>query len=168
MRCDLYSQRNYHKCVKKIVILLKKLIRNLICYSRETRAFLRSHFERQNFHLFLGMLIRRPFGEITNFQSPTSAANSKLIMPEDKTPSKAELDSSGNPNNPQEEEALTPLANLKMLIRVASETEAQPSRRELFKEDSIIESNQQTLSTQDSISRIESECREYTELLPQR
>ena len=53
------------------------------------------------------MLIRRPFGEITNFQSPTSAANSKLIMPEDKTPSKAELDGSGNPNNSQEEEGLS-------------------------------------------------------------
>ena len=117
---------------------------------------------------FLGMLIRRPFGEITNFQSPTSAANSKLIMPEDKTPSKAELDGLGNPTNSQEEEALTPLANLKMLIRVASETEAQPSRRELFKEDSIMESNQQIASTEDSLSRIESECREYTELLPQR
>lgn len=114
------------------------------------------------------MLIRRPFGEITNFQSPTSAANSKLIMPEDKTPSKSELDSLGNPNNSQEEEALTPLANLKMLIRVASETEAQPSRRELFKEDSIMELHQEKASTEDSLSRIESECREYTELLPQR
>ena len=89
-------------------------------------------------------------------------------MPEDKTPSKAELDSLGNPTNSQEEEALTPLANLKMLIRVASETEAQPSRRELFKEDSMMELDQQKVSTQDSLSRIESECREYTELLPQR
>jgi len=84
-----------------------------------------------------GLLIRRPFGEITNFQSPTSTANSNLIMPDDKTPSKLETDGTGNGKNPQEEEALTPLANLKMLIRVASETEAQPSRRELFKEDSL-------------------------------
>ena len=159
----------YHQRVKKIVIFFKKLIRSYICRPRETRAFFKITFSiEQIFIDFLGMLIRRPFGEITNFQSPTSAANSKLIMPEDKTPSKAELDSLGNPTNSQEEEALTPLANLKMLIRVASETEAQPSRRELFKEDSIMELDQQKVSTQDSLSRIESECREYTELLPQR
>jgi len=107
-----------------------------------------------------GMLIRRPFGEITNFQSPTSAANSKLIMPEDKTPSKLEADGIGNGSNPQEEEALTPLANLKMLIRVASESEAQPSRRELFKDDSL------NIPMEDTVPRHESEIRQYTELQP--
>ena len=114
------------------------------------------------------MLIRRPFGEITNFQSPTSAANSKLIMPEDKTPSKLETDGLGNSNNPQEEEALTPLANLKMLIRVASETEAQPSRRELFKDDLQLEPNEHGISNEETLTRLNSECREYTELQPQR
>ena len=108
------------------------------------------------------MLIRRPFGEITNFQSPTSAANSKLIMPEDKTPSKLETDGIGNGSNPQEEEALTPLANLKMLIRVASESEAQPSRRELFKEDAL------NIPMEDTLPRHESEIRQYTELQPKR
>jgi hypothetical protein len=114
------------------------------------------------------MLIRRPFGEITNFVSPTSAANSKLIMPEDTTPSKLESDGLSNGNTMQVEEALTPLANLKMLIRVASETEAQPSRRELFKEDSQIFSNRENLSVDETITRADSECREYTELQPQR
>jgi hypothetical protein len=114
------------------------------------------------------MLIRRPFGEITNFVSPTSAANSKLIMPEDTTPSKLESDGLSNGNTMQVEEALTPLANLKMLIRVASETEAQPSRRELFKEDSQIFSNRENLSVDETITRSDSECREYTELQPQR
>jgi len=114
-----------------------------------------------------GLLIRRPFGEITNFQSPTSTANSNLIMPDDKTPSKLETDGTGNGKNPQEEEALTPLANLKMLIRVASETEAQPSRRELFKEDSLQSLNPLMMTSEDSLSRIDSECREYTELQPQ-
>ena len=108
------------------------------------------------------MLIRRPFGEITNFQSPTSAANSKLIMPEDKTPSKLETDGIGNGSNPQEEEALTPLANLKMLIRVASESEAQPSRRELFKDDAL------NIPMEETLPRHESEIRQYTELQPKR
>ena len=148
--------------------LFKYTDKKLYLSTQRNPRFSTSYFEIQNFHLTIGMLIRRPFGEITNFQSPTSAANSKLIMPEDKTPSKAELDGLGNPNNPQEEEALTPLANLKMLIRVASETEAQPSRRELFKEDSITDISQQKISTEESLSRIETECREYTELLPQR
>ena len=114
------------------------------------------------------MLIRRPFGEITNFQSPTSAANSKLIMPEDKTPSKLESDGLSNGNTMQEEEALTPLANLKMLIRVASETEAQPSRRELFKEESQTFSSRDKLSIDETMTVLDSECREYTELQPQR
>ena len=114
------------------------------------------------------MLIRRPFGEITNFQSPTSAANSKLIMAEDKTPSKLESDGLANGNTFQEEEALTPLANLKMLIRVASETEAQPSRRELFKEESQTFSSRDKLSIDETMTALDSECREYTELQPQR
>ena len=114
------------------------------------------------------MLIRRPFGEITNFQSPTSAANSKLIMTEDKTPSKLETDALGNGINSVEEEALTPLANLKMLIRVASETEAQPSRRELFKDDVLQGSSIHKFSVDETLTRPDIECREYTELQPQR
>ena len=118
----------------------------------------------------LGFLIRRPFGEITNFQSPTSAANSKLIMPEDKTPSKLESGGTGTGagNNTQEEEALTPLANLKMLIRVASETEAQPSRRELFKDDSQIGHDEYRALGNEPLTRVFAECREMTELQPQR
>ena len=62
---------------------------------------------------------RKPFGELTNngWSSTTSLA----------TPVK-EMTTS-----PQEE-ALTPMANLKMLIRVASETDQLPSKRELFRE----------------------------------
>jgi len=60
---------------------------------------------------------RRPFGEITN----------NMIN----TPIKEE--------SPETEEVLTPMANLKMLIRVASETNPglPPPKRELFREDSI-------------------------------
>ena len=68
---------------------------------------------------------RRPFGEITN--------NSLNIKKEAMaiTPRKED-------QPPKEEEALTPLANLKMLIRVASETsttasEVPPPKRELFR-----------------------------------
>ena len=87
-------------------------------------------------------------------------------MPEDKTPSKLETDDLGNDANVnKEEEALTPLANLKMLIRVASETEAQPSRRELFKDDSQIDTN---MPGKETLTTLNSECREYTELQPQR
>ncbi len=46
------------------------------------------------------------------------------------TPIKEEM----NANNSTQEEALTPMANLKMLIRVASETDQLPSKRELFRE----------------------------------
>ena len=60
---------------------------------------------------------RKPFGEITNNVNHTP-------LKEDQAP--------------KEEEALTPLANLKMLIRVASETTPDlPPKRELFREDSI-------------------------------
>ncbi len=53
----------------------------------------------------------------------------------DKTPIKEE-----QPQVNKEDEALTPLANLKMLMRVASESEpssANMPKRELFKEDSV-------------------------------
>ena len=64
---------------------------------------------------------RKPFGEITNNVNH-------------QTPLKEEQPA-------KEEEALTPLANLKMLIRVASETATPelppPPKRELFREDSI-------------------------------
>ena len=66
---------------------------------------------------------RKPFGEITNNVNH-------------QTPLKEEQPA-------KEEEALTPLANLKMLIRVASETATPelppPPKRELFREDSIDE-----------------------------
>ena len=62
---------------------------------------------------------RKPFGEITN-----NVNHNQTPIKEDQ-PAK-------------EEEALTPLANLKMLIRVASETTPDlPPKRELFREDSI-------------------------------
>ena len=108
--------------------------------------------------------MRRPFGEITNFQSPTNPANSKLIMADDKTPSKMESDGTYAGTNP-EEEALTPLANLKMLIRVASETEAQPSRRELFKDE--FQGEKQSISNDKFSNNAPSECREYAELQTQ-
>ena len=63
---------------------------------------------------------RRPFGEITHSFNNV------------KTPLKEE-----QPNQNKEEDALTPLANLKMLIRVASESQDLPPKRELFREDSI-------------------------------
>ena len=67
--------------------------------------------------------VRKVFGEITN--SFNNCVN--------KTPLKEEQ----NQNLVKEEEALTPLANLKMLIRVASETEDLPPKRELFRDDSV-------------------------------
>ena len=66
--------------------------------------------------------VRKVFGEITN-------SFNNLV----KTPLKEDQ----NPNLVKEEEALTPLANLKMLIRVASETEDLPPKRELFRDDSV-------------------------------
>ena len=63
---------------------------------------------------------RRPFGEITH-----SFNNVKRPLKEEQ------------PNQNKEEDALTPLANLKMLIRVASESQDLPPKRELFREDSI-------------------------------
>ena len=91
-------------------------------------------------------------------------------MPEDKTPSKLESGGTSNSagNNTQEEEALTPLANLKMLIRVASETEAQPSRRELFKDDLQMDHDEYKVLSGEPLTRVSSECREMTELQPQR
>ena len=63
---------------------------------------------------------RKPFGEITN------SVNQQTPL-KDEQPAK-------------EEEALTPLANLKMLMRVASDSTAElPPKRELFREDSIDE-----------------------------
>ena len=64
--------------------------------------------------------VRKPFGEITN-----NFNNVKTPLKEDQNPVV------------KEEEALTPLANLKMLIRVASETEDLPPKRELFRDDSV-------------------------------
>ena len=66
-------------------------------------------------------IIRKPFGEITH------SFNNVI-----KTPLKED-----QPQLPKEEEALTPLANLKMLIRVASETEDLPPKRELFRDESV-------------------------------
>jgi hypothetical protein len=64
--------------------------------------------------------VRRVFGELTNTLVKTNSLEQTPIKDEPKV----------------EEEALTPLANLKMLIRVASETEPQlPPKRELFRED---------------------------------
>ena len=65
---------------------------------------------------------RKPFGEITH----------KL---NNSTPSKEEF--IGTKDQGEPEGALTPLANLKMLIRVASETNPElPPKRELFRENS--------------------------------
>ena len=68
-------------------------------------------------------IIRKPFGEITH--SFNNFNNVKTPLKEDQ------------PQLPKEEEALTPLANLKMLIRVASETEDLPPKRELFRDESV-------------------------------
>ena len=68
---------------------------------------------------------RKPFGEITN-----NTLNNL-------TPSKEEFNGAKDQVDP--EGALTPLANLKMLIRVASETNPDtllPPKRELFRENS--------------------------------
>lgn len=65
--------------------------------------------------------VRKPFGELTN-TPPTPRHH----LSQEKTPLKQQTSS------PSTEPALTPLANLKLLMRVASE---QPSRRELFKEE---------------------------------
>ena len=63
---------------------------------------------------------RKPFGEISNRLN---------------TPSKEEFNGTKDQGDP--EGALTPLANLKMLIRVASETNPDlPPKRELFRENS--------------------------------
>ena len=85
-------------------------------------------------------------------------------MADNKTPSKLESDGSYAGANP-EEEALTPLANLKMLIRVASETEAQPSRRELFKDE--FQGEEHSVSNDKFSNGAQSECREYAELQTQ-
>ena len=71
---------------------------------------------------------RRPFGEITN-----NTLNNSL------TPSKEEINNGTKEQAGDPEGALTPLANLKMLIRVASETNPDgllPPKRELFRENS--------------------------------
>ena len=70
---------------------------------------------------------RRPFGEITN----NTLNNS--------TPSKEDINNGTKEQAGDPEGALTPLANLKMLIRVASETNPDgllPPKRELFRENS--------------------------------
>ena len=66
---------------------------------------------------------RKPFGELTN--NGWSCGNNLSLS----TPVK-EMAATTSP----QEEALTPMANLKMLIRVASETDQLPSKRELFRE----------------------------------
>merc|ERR1712083_678704 len=65
---------------------------------------------------------RKPFGEISNRLN---------------TPSKEEFNGGSKDQQGEPEGALTPLANLKMLIRVASETNPDlPPKRELFRENS--------------------------------
>ncbi len=69
---------------------------------------------------------RKPFGDLTN--TPPSGQN--MV-----TPSKSNTPTGKNSDN--NDPTLTPMANLKLLMRVASETaflQDQPSRRELFKE----------------------------------
>ncbi len=74
---------------------------------------------------FLSGISRRPFGEITNSINCSNKNEQTPVKEDNATKS--------------EEEALTPLANLKMLMRVASESESTsssisiPSKRELFK-----------------------------------
>ena len=91
-------------------------------------------------------------------------------MTEDNTPSKSESNGTVNmpSNNAPEEEALTPLHNLKMLIRVASETEAQPSRRELFKDELQINHDEQMNSSDKLLTGVPTESHDITELQPQR
>eukprot|EP00095_Tigriopus_kingsejongensis_P010782 maker-scaffold304_size215464-snap-gene-0.11 protein:Tk10782 transcript:maker-scaffold304_size215464-snap-gene-0.11-mRNA-1 annotation:"transcription factor e2f8" len=77
--------------------------------------------------------VRKPFGEITN-TPPSHSKRNPLHAPSssNQTPAKPEVSST-----PTDDKALTPMANLKLLIRVASEQASQqkPSRRELFKEE---------------------------------
>ena len=76
-------------------------------------------------YLSISGFSRKPFGELTNGWSCNRSADHSMS-----TPIKEEM----NANNSTQEEALTPMANLKMLIRVASETDQLPSKRELFRE----------------------------------
>ena len=76
---------------------------------------------------------RRPFGEITNntLNNLTTPSKEEQVIG---TKDNAISGGGGDP-----EGALTPLANLKMLIRVASETNPDgllPPKRELFRENS--------------------------------
>ncbi|TRY73110.1 hypothetical protein TCAL_05555 [Tigriopus californicus] len=79
--------------------------------------------------------VRKPFGEITNTPPSQSKRNARPGTSLEQTPVKPEV--SSTPNGALDDKTLTPMANLKLLIRVASEQAVQqkPSRRELFKEE---------------------------------